>query len=115
MYDTPVSSDLLAIQREFTDYLRDPDNKPAPSGQEARRLAIYRDAVFANIEGLVGDNFPIIKSMTDPKRWRAMIRDFLIKHQCQIPYFPRLTLEFIAYLENERRDDDDPPFLNAHV
>jgi len=33
-------------------YLRDPQNNPPPAGVEQRRLKIYEDLIYNNIEGL---------------------------------------------------------------
>ena len=51
---------LRAQQFELTRHLRDPQASPAPAGIEDRRLAIYRDLFFNNIESLLSGNFPVI-------------------------------------------------------
>jgi hypothetical protein len=45
-----------ALQRQFTAHIRDPQNAPAPEGIEDRRMAIYRDLVYSNMESFVASN-----------------------------------------------------------
>ena len=40
-----------------------------------------------------------------------MIRDYYSRHRAKTPYFPRIAEEFLAYLQNERDAEDDPPFM----
>jgi len=51
MADAPER--LRAQQFELTRHLRDPDGVPAPPALEERRVAVYRDLVFRNVEGLL--------------------------------------------------------------
>ena len=46
------------IQYRFTRHLRDPDNAPAPGDIEERRMAIYRDLLYRNVERFPGQQLP---------------------------------------------------------
>ena len=50
-------------QYEFTAHLRDPEKNPAPEGIEDRRLGIYRDLLYNNVEGFISGGFPVIRSI----------------------------------------------------
>jgi hypothetical protein len=103
---------LKAQQYGFAAHLRDPAAAPAPPGIEDRRLQVYRELFYANVEGLLAGNFPVIRALLDDARWHALVRDFYRDHRCHTPLFPELGREFIRYLEQRleaRRDD--PPFL----
>ena len=67
---------LRAQQFELTRHLRDPHASPAPAGIEERRLAVYRDLLFNNIEGLLAGNFPVVSELLGEQRWTALVRDF---------------------------------------
>jgi len=109
MNDAP--SRLRAQQFELTRHLRDPQASPAPAGLEDRRLGIYRDLLFNNIEGLLAGNFPVIRRLLGDRRWPRMVRDFYRDHRCRTPLFPEIAREFMRYLE-QRENHDDPPFLS---
>lgn len=108
MNDAP--SRLRAQQFELTRHLRDPQASPAPAGLEDRRLGIYRDLFFNNIEGLLAGNFPVISRLLGDERWPRLVRDFYRDHRCRTPLFPEIAREFMRYLE-QRDAIGDPPFL----
>lgn len=91
-------------------HLRDPQAHPAPPGVEDRRLAIYRDLFFNNIEGLLAGNFPVIRKTLGDEAWRNVVRAFYATHRSHTPLFPEIAREFIRYLES-RDDDTLPPWL----
>lgn len=104
--------DFKQQQQQFASHIRDPQNNPPPEGLEDRRLAIYRDLFFNNVEGFLSNTFPVIKSITSEKNWISLARDFFSSHACASPLFAEISREFIAYLQNERETQpQDPPFL----
>lgn len=100
---------LREQQLELTRHLRDPQRAQAPADIEDRRLAIYRDLLFNNIENLLGGNFPVIRKTLGQTRWLALVRDFYRDHRSQTPLFPEIAREFLRYLESFPQLD--PPFL----
>lgn len=100
---------LREQQLELTRHLRDPQRAQAPSDIEDRRLAIYRDLLFNNIESLLGGNFPVIRRTLGEAKWLALVRDFYRDHRSQTPLFPEIAREFLRYLESLPRLE--PPFL----
>ncbi len=106
-----MEAEFVRLQRAFTRHLRDPDRVAPPGDHEARRMAIYRHAVFANVAGLMADNYPRVRVVMNDQRWQAMLRDYIIRHQSRASAFVDVPREFLDYLEHEREVDDDPPFL----
>lgn len=106
-----IGSDFRAIQYEFAAHIRDPDNNPAPAGIEDRRLAIYRDLLYRNVEGFMANSFPVLRSIIDDPQWHAMIRRYFALHHARTPLFPKLPQEFLHYLADESTPDQGPPFL----
>jgi hypothetical protein len=102
-------SRLRAQQFALTRHLRDPQGQPAPGGIEERRLAIYRDLLFNNVESLLAGNFPVICRMLGESCWKTLVREFFRDHRCQTPLFPELPREFLRFLE--ARDPNEPPLL----
>lgn len=99
------------VQFAFAAHLRDPERQPAPADVEDRRLAIYRDLIYNNIEGFISSGFPVLREITNDDRWHAMVRDFIRRHECHTPYFLEIGQEFLAYLQQERQAEGDPPFM----
>jgi hypothetical protein len=103
---------LRAQEFEFAAHLRDPDAAPAPPGLEDRRLAIYRELFYNNIEGLLASNFPVMRKLLGDERWHALVRGFYREHRCHTPLFPEIGRELMRYLEVRQAEGrGDPPFL----
>lgn len=99
-------------QLAFAQYLRDPDAAPAPVAIEDRRMGIYRDLVYNNIESLIATVFPVLRSLHSSERWHAMVRDFIRLHRCHTPYFLEISEEFLQFLTQEYQPpNNDFPFL----
>jgi uncharacterized protein len=103
--------DFKAKQLEFTRYIRDPTTNPAPADVKPERMAMYRELIFNNIESFLAANFPVIRKLLDDPQWFGLTQDFFVKHECKTPYFSEIAEEFLAYLENERSNPNDLPFL----
>lgn len=100
------------IQNVFTQHMRDPENHVAPQGIEERRLKVYRDLVYKNIEGFIANSFPVLRKIIDDDSWHKMLRDYIAHHQAHTPLFPKMPQEFLQYLEHERKENaDDYPFM----
>jgi hypothetical protein len=105
-------ADFIRRQYEFAAHIRDPKNNPAPPDVEQRRMDIYNELFYNNVEGFMSNSFPVIKSIYGEQRWHDMIRDYFSLHHAHTPLFSEMPREFIKYLENDRvYDETDPPFL----
>lgn len=100
-----------AVQYGFTAFLRDPAHAPAPANIEQRRLDIYVELLFNNIEGLLASNFPVIRRLYGDD-WHALVRGFFAEHQSRTPLFLEIGREFLRYIEErQQQGGGDPPFL----
>lgn len=100
------------LQYQFTAHLRDPAQHPAPAGIEDRRMGIYRELLYNNIEGFLSRGFPVLRSLYAERDWHALAHDFFARHTSHTPLFYRIAEEFLAYLQHERAPTPgDPPFL----
>jgi len=103
---------LSRLQTEFAAHIRDPEGHAAPGGVEDRRMKIYRELFFNNIQSLLASNFPVLRTLYDDDHWRVLVRDFYSEHRCQTPLFPEVAKEFLRYLQDHRKArPDDPGFL----
>lgn len=102
---------LAALQKKFSDHIRDPENNPAPDGIEDRRMAIYRRLFFNNLSSLFGKNFPIARKVVSDEQWRGMIRAFMISHRPTTPLFPDIGREFVRFLAEHPEHYEQWPWL----
>jgi len=106
-----MTQNLKSTQLEFAAHIRNPELNARPKGIEDRRMGIYRELVFNNVEGFISGGFPILRKLYSDDDWRAMVRDFFIQHRCTSPYFLEISEEFLAYLQLERDLSKDPAFI----
>lgn len=107
-----MADTLRAQQFAFARHLRDPQAHPAPPGMEERRVAVYRDLFYRNIEGLLSGNFPVIRRTLGDERWHALVRRFHADHRSHTPVFPEIAREFLRFVEDRQAAADDlPPWL----
>ena len=111
MPDTADRRNFTAVQYAFARHIRDPENAAAPADVEARRMAIYCDLFYNNVESFIANSFPVLRRITPDDRWHAMLRDYFSRHRARTPLFPKMPQEFLHYLEHERDTEGDPQFL----
>lgn len=103
---------LASLQTAFAAHLRDPERSPAPAGIEDRRMKIYRELFFNNIQKQLASNFPVLKKIYGDAAWMQLAREFYSEHRAHTPLFPELPKEFLRYVQEQRAErDGDPPFL----
>jgi hypothetical protein len=107
----PMNVDFSAKQQEFVAYIRDSVQNPPPLDVPLPRINMYRELLLNNIDNFLSCNFPVLRQLFDDERWEAMKRDFFARHVSNSPYFSEIPEEFIAYLQNERDNPDDYPFM----
>ena len=98
-------------QQEFAAVIRNPENT-LPAGIEQRRMKIYQELFFNNVNGFLSSTFPVLKTLLSDEHWESMARDFFVNHESSTPLFLEISQEFLYYLQHERQADDrDPPFM----
>jgi hypothetical protein len=108
MSDSALQTSQLTMAR----YLRNPAQHSPPAGIEPRRLKIYQDLVYNNIEGFISGGFPVLRTLYDDVGWHALVGAFIDQHRCHTPYFLEISQEFLQFvLQDYRPGDSDPPFL----
>ncbi|WP_411836350.1 DUF2063 domain-containing protein [Pseudomonas chlororaphis subsp. aurantiaca] len=89
---------LEAQQQALTAYLRDPEHRAPPVGMDRARVEIYRELVFDNLLSLLGNTFPVLRSILGEADWRRLLRVFLREHRCATPKFGEIAGEFVAWM-----------------
>lgn len=107
-----MTASFIQTQQQFANHLRDPEMNPAPADVEPRRMKIYENLIFKNIEGFLSGGFPILRSLYEEQDWLQLVRDFIIQHESHSPYFLEISQEFLKFLQEEYRPrDGDPAFM----
>lgn len=105
------SPSFTQAQYEFAAHIRNPEENPKPADVETRRMKIYNDLFFNNVEDFIASTYPVLKEITPEDEWHKMMRDYFDKHLSRTPLFPEMPREFLKYLETERQNPSDPPFI----
>lgn len=99
------------IQQSFIDYIKEP-TRALPTGTQARRMKIYRDLFFNNVNGFVTSAFPVLNSLYDEEDWLALVQCFFAVHDCKTPIFIEIAQEFVHFLQTEYEfKQSDPQFI----
>lgn len=105
-------STLEQQQFALARHIRDPEAHAPPPDIEERRLQVYRELFYNNVEGLLAGNFPVIRKLLGDAGWHARVRDFFRDYRCSTPLFPELAREFIHFVEARAESGaDDPAWL----
>ena len=103
-------SDFVALQQQWTNWLRHPQTSPQPQ-IEQRRLTIYRELFFNNVSSFVNSAFPLLQQQLSTEVWQQLLDDFFANHHCQSPYFYDISSEFYQYLATQTYLLADYPWL----
>jgi hypothetical protein len=104
---------FIQTQLKFAGYIRDPENNPAPNDIELRRMQVYRELFFNNVDSFMADSYPILHEVLGENRWGSFIYDYFHRHQAKTPLFPVMPAELLVYLKNEYQPlEGDPPFIH---
>jgi len=96
-------------QYEFAAHIRDPENIKRPRGTAAKRMGVYNELLYNNIEGFLLSCFPVLRKVMGSRKWTRLVRSFMARHRSHTPYFRQIPDEFIQFLQNEREHADGHP------
>ena len=86
-------------QLAFAAHIRHRELNPCPCDVEPRRMQIYADLVFNNIDNFLSNTFPISRSCIGDVRWHELVRAFVHKHDSETPLFLEISEEFLSFIE----------------
>lgn len=96
-------------QHSFAAHIRDPKQHKRPPGIEARRMAIYNELLYNNLESFLLTCFPVMHKILSKRRWDKLVRGFFSSHRSHTPYFRQIPDEFLQFLQNEWTDGENYP------
>ena len=108
----PETMNLQAVQAQFTAHIRNPAGAAKPAGIESRRMKIYNDLVYNNIESFLRGGFPVLHRLYRAEDWHRLVRGFVANYRCSSPFFLEISQEFLNYLLHDYTPlPVDPPFM----
>ncbi|MGH8726574.1 MAG: HvfC family RiPP maturation protein [Burkholderiales bacterium] len=102
----PRHPNFQRYQFEFTRHIRDPKKHPAPAGVAARRMKIYDELLYNNVENFLLACFPVCRKVLSRRKWDEIVREFFAFHRCRTPLFRQIPEEFLEHLQSRRGDPD---------
>jgi len=100
--------DFQQYQLQFAGHIRNPAEQPRPAKVPAKRMRVYTQIVFNNLESSVSACFPICKQILGKRAWQRLVREFFASHQSKSPLFRKIPEEFLQFLETAQHI---PPYL----
>lgn len=86
-----------AFQERFAARIRDPAAQPCPRGVDEKRMSVYEDLLFSNLEGIIGACYPVTQQILAQDEWQALVRRFFAEYRCQSPLFRDIPGEFLRW------------------
>lgn len=96
-------------QFEFAAHIRNPRANPRPMGVDSRRMAVYNELLYNNIESFLLTCFPVLRKMLGKRLWNRLVQGFFSGHRSHTPYFRQIPDEFMQYLQSGWNDADAYP------
>jgi hypothetical protein len=76
---------------------------------DARRMAVYRDLFYNNVEGLLAGNSQL-RGVLGEERWHALVQDYFARHRAHTRCF-HMPQEFWTIPEERGEHPEDLPFM----
>lgn len=107
-----MSTDFMRWQRELAAHLRGSQAGSPPDAPRDERVQIYRDLLYATVEGAISKAFPVLRRISTPQQWHARIRDFYAHAPLRNPLLRGVAEDFVLHVERQTAQPlDDFPFL----
>ena len=104
-----MSKSFIEIQHDLAEHIR---NGQHNAKFEQRRLAIYQELFFNNIEGFCANAFPVLKSILEDDVWKSWVRLFLVEAQNHSPFFVDIAEQFLGFLSEKAQEQEHNSFYN---
>lgn len=101
-------------QLAFAAHIRDPKANPRPAGVNSRRMKLYTELLYNNVESFLLTCFPVLRQMLGTRKWARLVRAFFSTHRSHTPYFRQIPDEFLQFMQGEWGPPEGyPPYLLA--
>ncbi|HMM70661.1 MAG TPA: putative DNA-binding domain-containing protein [Rhodocyclaceae bacterium] len=105
-------SRLAQYQAAFAARIRDPRRAALPAGASARRMRVYQELLFNNLESFLLACYPVSRRILGKRRWQKMVRHFFAEHRSHSPLFRDIPEAFLHWARTRAEMvNEDWPFL----
>lgn len=102
---------FLELQQQFVAHIRNP-KLPRPADVPQKRMQVYNELFFNNVQGFVNSAFPVLRTLYQPDNWTSLVRHFFSGYSCTSPYFLDIAEHFLHFLQHSYQPvSTDPVFL----
>jgi uncharacterized protein len=89
----------------FTDYqaafaarIRDPKLAARPPGAPAKRMRVYEELLFNNLESFLLSGYPVTRKLLGKRVWRQTVQRFFVEHRSHSPLFRDIPKAFLDWM-----------------
>jgi hypothetical protein len=115
---SPEMPSRADYQAAFAARIRNPASRsnpagaPRPPGAPTRRMRVYEELLFNNLEGFLLACYPVTRKLLGARAWKKTVRQFFVEHRCHSPLFRDIPKAFLDWLgEPPEARFPDLPFL----
>ena len=96
---SPELMTFTEYQATFAARIRMPKQAPHPSGATVKRMRVYEELLFNNLEGFLLACFPITREILGKRAWQKTLRRFFSEHRCHSPLFRDIPKDFLDWMQ----------------
>lgn len=96
---SPEPMTFTDYQAAFAARIRDPKQSPRPPGAPAKRMRVYEELLFNNLESFLLACYPITRRMLGTRAWKQTVRRFFSEHRSHSPLFRDIPKAFLDWME----------------
>ena len=112
MNGLPEQNGLRDYQACFAARIRDPRQQARPKGVPARRMRVYEELLFNNLEGFLLACFPVTRKLLGARPWHRLAKGFFAEHRCTSPLFRDIPGAFLAWMQTRASEQvPERPYL----
>lgn len=86
-------------QAAFAARIRNPKQAARPPGAPAKRMRVYEQLLFNNLENFLLACYPITRKILGARAWKQILRRFFSEHRCHSPLFRDIPKAFLDWME----------------
>jgi hypothetical protein len=95
----PEAPHFSEYQAAFAARIRNPKQAPRPPGAPARRMRVYEQLLFNNLEGFLLACYPVTRKLLGARAWKGAARRFFSESRCHSPLFREIPKAFLDWME----------------
>jgi hypothetical protein len=95
---SPEPMPFTDYQAAFAARIRDPKQAARPPGAAAKRMRVYEELLFNNLEGFLLSAYPVTRKLLGARLWRRTVRRFFVEHRSHSPLFRDIPKAFLDWM-----------------